>query len=104
MCAQVLDILDGAADAYSRAAAAFAACYGRADARASTMRAVCKRCRRAAAEKRTTAATAASSRASSAGKIVTVHYKLSLNVISDMLCKAVLRSTGDTVNTCTCNS
>jgi hypothetical protein len=102
MCAQVLGILDAAADAYSRAAAAFAACYGRADARASTMRAACKRCRRAAAEKRTAAATAASS--SSAGKIVTVHYKLPLKVISDVLCKAVLRSTGDTVNPCTCNS
>eukprot|EP00953_Heterococcus_sp_UTEX-ZZ885_P022062 12251-Heterococcus_DN1.PRE.2 len=65
----VLGILDAAADAYSRAAAASAACYGRADARASTMRAACKRCRRAAAEKRTAAApaaTAASSRASSA--------------------------------------
>jgi hypothetical protein len=72
MCTQVLGSLDSAADAYSRAAAAFAACYGRADARASTVRAACKKCRRTAAEKRTTATAtaAASSRASSAGKFL----------------------------------
>jgi hypothetical protein len=70
------------------------------------MRAACKRCRRAATEKRTAAAaaaTAASSRASSAGKIrilLTVYHKLSLQVDTDVLRKVVLRSTGgDTVNT-----